>query len=340
MGSASPGFTQGHLCARGSEQSSGPAVQSCPSPRGVETSPTGGVSVVGSLREGPSRLVCQSGECSLRAVVLPGRAGGAFGPGCSVKRVAGRLVVRFSSTAPDPSGVTSGETGLLQGSVDCTPVARETLVPRSAAAGPGIPMASTSQERPLVPGRGSDLAPQAADSAALGLASPEPLSEGLDEAVLDTMRNARAPSTRANYDHKWKCFSSWCLANQVSPVTCSISHVLRFLQSLLDAGRAGSTIRVYSTAISLRHEEVDGLPIGRHDSVKEFLKGVRRLRPRRELRAAPWDLPLVLQSLTRAPYEPMDQSDLRFLSRKTAFLLALSSAKRVGELQAQSVQIV
>ena len=45
----------------------------------------------------------------------------------------------------------------------------------------------------------------------------------------------------------------------------------------------------------------------------------------------------MLQSLTRAPYEPMDQSDLRSLSRKTALLLALASAKRVGELQALSV---
>ena len=123
----------------------------------------------------------------------------------------------------------------------------------------------------------------------------------------------------------------------MNPVTCSVPVVLRFLQSILDAGKAASTIRVYSVAISSRHEKVNGLPVGRHHSVTEFMKGVRRARPARVLRAAPWDLPLVLQSLTRAPYEPMDRSDLRSLSRKTAFLLALSSAKRVGELQALSV---
>ena len=61
------------------------------------------------------------------------------------------------------------------------------------------------------------------------------------------------------------------------------------------------------------------------------------LRPGRVVRAPSWDLPLVLRSLTRAPYEPMDQSDLRSLSRKTALLLALCSAKRVSELHALSV---
>ena len=151
------------------------------------------------------------------------------------------------------------------------------------------------------------------------------------------MRNARAPSTRASYAHKWKYFSSWCAARQADPVSCGVAVVLRFLQSLLDAGRAASTVRVYSAAISLHHVRVDGLPIGRHGCVTQFLRGVRRLRPGRALRTPAWDLPLVLRSLTRAPYEPLDRSDLKSLSRKTALLLALSSAKRVGELQALSV---
>jgi hypothetical protein len=41
--------------------------------------------------------------------------------------------------------------------------------------------------------------------------------------------------------------------------------------------------------------------------------------------------------LTEAPYEPIADADLRSLSLKTAFLLALCSARRVGELCAHSV---
>ena len=47
----------------------------------------------------------------------------------------------------------------------------------------------------------------------------------------------------------------------------------------------------------------------------------------------------VLQSLTKAPYEPLRTSDERFLAQKTLFLLALASAKRVGELHTLSHRI-
>ena len=42
----------------------------------------------------------------------------------------------------------------------------------------------------------------------------------------------------------------------------------------------------------------------------------------------------MLQSLTGAPYEPLRTYEERFLAQKTLFLLALSSAKRIGELHA------
>ena len=52
-----------------------------------------------------------------------------------------------------------------------------------------------------------------------------------------------------------------------------------------------------------------------------------------------WDVTLILQSLTKAPYEPLQTSDERFLAQKTFFLLALASAKRIGEPHALSHRI-
>ena len=49
-----------------------------------------------------------------------------------------------------------------------------------------------------------------------------------------------------------------------------------------------------------------------------------------------WDIALVLQSLTVAPYEPLRDADERYPAHKTLFLVALASAKRVGELHALS----
>ena len=53
-----------------------------------------------------------------------------------------------------------------------------------------------------------------------------------------------------------------------------------------------------------------------------------------ELRPPAWDVSLVFQSLTGAPYEPLWTCEERFLAQKTLFLLALASAKYIGELHA------
>jgi len=46
-----------------------------------------------------------------------------------------------------------------------------------------------------------------------------------------------------------------------------------------------------------------------------------------------WDLPVVLQALKFTPFEPLAYVDLDVLTMKTVFLLAIYSAKGVGELQ-------
>ena len=45
----------------------------------------------------------------------------------------------------------------------------------------------------------------------------------------------------------------------------------------------------------------------------------------------------MLDGLTGPPFEPLDQADVVMLSIKTAFLLAMASAERAGDLCALSV---
>ena len=51
------------------------------------------------------------------------------------------------------------------------------------------------------------------------------------------------------------------------------------------------------------------------------------------------DMALVLQSLTNQPYEPIREAEECFLAQKMLFLIALASAKRVGELHALSYRV-
>ena len=105
----------------------------------------------------------------------------------------------------------------------------------------------------------------------------------------------------------------------------------------MDRGLSHTTVKVYAAAISSCHEGWSGVQVFAHPLVKRFLQGVRRQRPVARTSVPQWELPLVLEALTKGPYEPMKHSSLRALSFKTALLLALTSAKRVSELCALSV---
>ena len=56
-------------------------------------------------------------------------------------------------------------------------------------------------------------------------------------------------------------------------------------------------------------------------------------------RVPPWDLSRVLSFLSGAPFEPLSSCSLQDLSRKVLFVVALTTARRVGELQALSAVV-
>ena len=100
-----------------------------------------------------------------------------------------------------------------------------------------------------------------------------------------------------------------------------------------DLNRRTSTIDGYRTAI------VDTLgPAGHHISqgsnLHRLLSSFHRDRPKSSRNLLKWNLSVVLNELTKAPFEPIKDTDLKLLTLKTAFLLALASGKRRSEIHA------
>ncbi len=93
----------------------------------------------------------------------------------------------------------------------------------------------------------------------------------LPERVLDTMAEARAPSSWRLYTLKWSIFSAWCQDRDLDPVTSNVSVVLSFLQEMLDKQRSSSTIKVYTAAIAAFHAPIAGRSVGRDSEVIQFL---------------------------------------------------------------------
>ncbi len=75
----------------------------------------------------------------------------------------------------------------------------------------------------------------------------------LTQAVVETITQARAPSTRQAYALKWSLFVNWRSSRQEDPQRCTIGVVLSYLQERLERRLSPSTLKVYVAAITPHH---------------------------------------------------------------------------------------
>ena len=68
--------------------------------------------------------------------------------------------------------------------------------------------------------------------------------------------------------------------------------------------------------------------------LNRLIASFHRDRPSANRSVPNWDLSLVLLALTRPPFEPLAKADLKILTFKTVFLLALASGKRRSKIHA------
>ena len=143
-------------------------------------------------------------------------------------------------------------------------------------------------------------------------------------------------STSRLYQSRWQIFCGWCRERGVAPVNATVPVVVDFLIHLRhDKGLSVSAVKGYSSALN-SFLALKGRDLVSSREIKMILRSFSRSVNPVELRPPAWDVSLVLQSLTGAPYEPLRTCEERFLAQKTFFLLALASAKRIVELRALS----
>ncbi|KAI2658584.1 hypothetical protein H4Q32_016681 [Labeo rohita] len=299
--------------------------------RGMDASPRGGEADLESFWSSPSGPFCHEGEHAMSPLVLSSSSSSP-GAGCHGTDVAEASSVRLSPNRSAP------------GSSRESPSSSPVLAGPSMVLGPDfsprrLSLGDSRQERSPLTGGGYCVSPSPGAVETLGVA-PEGahlLASGLSTEVVETILQSRAPSTRKLYALKWRLFTSWCERHQQDPVNCPVGTVLEFLQDRLSAGLSHSTLKVYVAAIAAYHAPLGGLSVGKDPLVSRFLRGALRLRPPVRSRVPSWDLSLVLEALCRPPFEPIEEISDRHLTIKTVLLIAITSLKRVGDLQALSV---
>ena len=147
---------------------------------------------------------------------------------------------------------------------------------------------------------------------------------------------ARCPSSRAGYQAKWSVYRRWCTSEGDSISRPSLPKIADFLFWLRRSKKLSvSAVMGYRSMLSAVFRSVL-LEISTSAVLHDLLRSFRVEAPIRSVTPPSWDLLKVLEFLKSPEFEPLHQASLRDLTRKTLFLSALASAKRVSELQALS----
>ena len=153
--------------------------------------------------------------------------------------------------------------------------------------------------------------------------------------IKEVLDKSRKDSTSSLYAYKWKSFLKFTQSRGLPSCPVDLSTLLQFVRYLFDFKLSISTLKVYIAAIvSFQTRGSTASRLFSHPTVKAFLKGLVHLRPPVRPPVPQWSLHLVLQSLMRPPFEPLATCDLKLLSFKVLFLVAITSARRASELAA------
>ncbi len=325
-------------CPRRAQSCSRRALTSARPSGRMATPPRGTPADLETLRGCSGRPVCLPGHVSLPVVFLPVRGYPRYR--CAGMQLASGLTqICVSPSEPSRTDPVQGQGGRGASPLGGALLAQSDVVPRTDAPRDSPSLTNSSEEGSTFSERGHPLAPapRLVESPRMVLGRDAEVLSGLPPAVVNTITSARALSTRQAYRLKWNLFVNWCSPRREDPRRCPIAVVLSFLQGGLERRLSPSTLKVYVAAIAAHHDAVDGKSLGKHDLVFRFLRGARRLNPPRPHLVPSWDLPSVLSALRGAPFEPLQSVELKFLSLKTVLLSALATVKRVGDLQAFSV---
>ena len=156
--------------------------------------------------------------------------------------------------------------------------------------------------------------------------------QGFSEAVAARIEAPQRGSTRSVYEAKWAIFTKWCITNQVDFKAPPVKSVADFLMYLFeDRKLQPSTIDGYRSAIADKLEN-STLNISKDENLTRLLDSFHRDRPKGRRGIPSWNLSLVLHQRTKAPFKPIKEASLKYLTFKTGFLLALGSGKRRSEI--------
>ncbi|XP_068114992.1 uncharacterized protein [Hyperolius riggenbachi] len=285
---------------------------------------TVGISRTGSIR--------QEKELKMPEVLCPVSGGLTLGNGCVHNQLGRQDDVCLSANSITFQSIEEDHSGQSENHIDCSNVAQTSMVHITTVSSDIRTNNPPTDSGLVIPG--ASITSRSESTSPISLEPEWEIlkSKGFSDDLSETLLNSRKKVTRLIYRKAWRVFNHWCIDRSCN--NRSLRSVLEFLQCGYKKGLSISTLKVQVSALSVFLER----KLAQEDYIIRFFQALRRLKPSIRSRVPSWDLNTVLQGLCESPFEPLSQVSDKFLTLKTIFLLAITTARRIGELQALSIQ--
>ena len=163
-------------------------------------------------------------------------------------------------------------------------------------------------------------------------------NKGISEQASALILASWRKNTEAAYSCSWRKWQKWCSHHAFESVCAPLSAIIEFLSCEFAEGKQYRTLNSYRSAISMTHQPIDGVLVGKHPLICRLLKGIYNSRPPQPRYSTTWDVSKVLDYIRSLG--PSSSLNLRQLTHKLAMLLALANASRASELHALNIRFV
>ena len=122
----------------------------------------------------------------------------------------------------------------------------------------------------------------------------------------------RRPSTNRMYDDRWLRFTNWATGRGFDPLGPTAAQIAAFLYELFDThGVSLQTINGYRFCFASVLSRTGRAAEVQAKTISDMIMSMELQRPRLTPVLPQWDLGIVLQALSKPPYEPLREAFLK-----------------------------
>ena len=129
---------------------------------------------------------------------------------------------------------------------------------------------------------------------------------GFSDEVSRLAAAPRRPSTNRMYDDRWLRFARWAAGQGFDPLDPTAAQIASFLFTLFDTyGLSPQTVKGYRTCLGSVLNRTGKAKVVLHKTISHMIASMELQRPRVTPVLPQWDLGIVLEALSKPPYEPL-----------------------------------